>query len=134
MDPGHEAADPCLRSYGLPGRAGRVDRREISQLERRPIGRDDLLADAWLLLVQRRDRLVFLGVLRRMHQGWPIPAGKTIDVRMGYAGFPKEFLRPPRSAPRRRRPFTPVEHWTSMKKGRRPRRPPSRHRRGLTKR
>lgn len=36
----------------------------------------------------------------RMHGPWPIPDGARIQVPMGYAEFPKEILRPPRSSSR----------------------------------
>jgi len=50
-----------------------------------------------------------------MHGEWPIPEGKSVDVPMGYADFPKEILRPPRSMAART--YTNIQRWTTMKKG-----------------
>jgi hypothetical protein len=37
----------------------------------------------------------------RIHRPWPIPGGGTVDVPTGYAVFPKEIVRPPRSVAER---------------------------------
>ena len=49
----------------------------------------------------------------RLHGPWPIPG--TVDVPTGYAEFPKEILRPPRSIAERT--FTNIRRWTVMPKG-----------------
>ena len=51
----------------------------------------------------------------RMHRPWPIPDGATIDVPTGYAQFPREILRPPRSLARRM--FTNIQRWTELDRG-----------------
>ena len=51
----------------------------------------------------------------RLHRDWPIPKGKTIDVPTGYAEFPKEILRPPRSLAEKT--YTNIKRWTVMEKG-----------------
>jgi microsomal epoxide hydrolase len=51
----------------------------------------------------------------RMHGPWPIPDGATVDVPTGYAEFPKEILRPPRSLAART--FTDLRRWTVMPRG-----------------
>jgi pimeloyl-ACP methyl ester carboxylesterase len=51
----------------------------------------------------------------RMHRPWPIPDGRTIDVPTGYAQFPKEILRPPRSLAARA--YTDIRRWTVMPRG-----------------
>jgi microsomal epoxide hydrolase len=51
----------------------------------------------------------------RMHGPWPIPEGKTVDVPMGYAEFPKEILHPPRSLTART--YTDIRRWSVMAKG-----------------
>ncbi len=51
----------------------------------------------------------------RMHGPWPIPDGATIDVPMGYAEFPREILRPPRSLAERS--FTDIRRWSAMPRG-----------------
>ena len=49
------------------------------------------------LLVHRRDRLVVLAVLRAHARAVADPRGRRSSVPMGYAEFPREILRPPRS-------------------------------------
>jgi microsomal epoxide hydrolase len=51
----------------------------------------------------------------RLHGAWPIPEGRTVDVPMGYAAFPKEIRRPPRSIAERT--YTDIRRWTPMPKG-----------------
>lgn len=51
----------------------------------------------------------------RMHGPWPIPAGATVDVPTGYAEFPHEMLRPPRSLAARM--YTDIRRWTVMPRG-----------------
>lgn len=51
----------------------------------------------------------------RLHGTWPIPDGKTVDVPMGYAAFPREIRRPPRSIAERT--YTDIQQWTAMPKG-----------------
>jgi microsomal epoxide hydrolase len=49
------------------------------------------------------------------HRPWPIPDGQTIDVPTGYAQFPAEILRPPRSLAERT--YTDIRRWTVMPRG-----------------
>jgi len=79
------------------------------------ISRDDLLTNISLYWFSGAIGSSFWPYYARMHQGWPIPEGKTIDVPMGYADFPKEILRPPRSLAEKT--YTRIERWTSMKEG-----------------
>jgi pimeloyl-ACP methyl ester carboxylesterase len=51
----------------------------------------------------------------RLHSGWPIPDGARIETPTGYAEFPKEILRPPRSVAERF--YANIQRWTVMKKG-----------------
>ena len=51
----------------------------------------------------------------RMHRPWPIPEGRTIDVPTGYAAFPREILRPPRSLAART--YTDIRRWSVMPRG-----------------
>ena len=44
-----------------------------------------------------------------------IPAGAAVTVPTGYAEFPREILRPPRSVAEKM--FTDIRRWTVMKKG-----------------
>ena len=49
------------------------------------------------------------------HGPYPIPDGRTIDVPMGYAHFPAEILRPPRSLAARA--YTDIRRWSVMPRG-----------------
>ena len=50
------------------------------------------------------------------HNGpWPIPDGRTVDVPMGYAEFPAEIVRPPRSLAERS--FPDIRRWSVMPRG-----------------
>jgi len=51
----------------------------------------------------------------RMHGPWPIPAGRTIDVPTGYAQFPREIIRPPRSLAART--YSDIRRWSVMPRG-----------------
>ena len=51
----------------------------------------------------------------RAHSPWPIPQGARIAAPTGYAQFPKEILRPPRSVAERT--YANIQRWTEMKKG-----------------
>lgn len=50
------------------------------------------------------------------HRGdWPLPDGEQVEVPFGYAAFPREIRRPPRSVAERS--YADIRHWTEMKKG-----------------
>jgi microsomal epoxide hydrolase len=51
----------------------------------------------------------------RMHGPWHVPPGATVDVPAGFAAFPREILRPPRSLAAR--VYTDLRRWTAMPKG-----------------
>jgi len=51
----------------------------------------------------------------RMHRPWPIPEGGTVDVPTGYAEFPREILRPPRSLAART--YRDIRRWSVMPRG-----------------
>lgn len=50
----------------------------------------------------------------RLHGPWPIPDG-GVKVPMGYAAFPREILRPPRSLAARQ--YADIRRWTEMPRG-----------------
>ncbi len=50
----------------------------------------------------------------RQHSPWPIPDG-GVKVPTGYAEFPREILRPPRSVAER--VYTDIRRWTVMPRG-----------------
>ena len=77
--------------------------------------RDEMLADITLYWVTGAIGSSFWPYYARMHRPWPIPEGKTVDVPVGYAEFPKEILRPPRSLAART--YTDIRRWTEMPRG-----------------
>jgi microsomal epoxide hydrolase len=79
------------------------------------VSRDDLLANITLYWLSGAIGSSFWPYYARLHRPWPIPEGKTVDVPVGYAEFPKEILRPPRSLAART--YTDIRQWSVMKKG-----------------
>ncbi len=77
--------------------------------------RDEMLADISLYWFTGAIGASFWPYYTRMHRPWPIPEGTTVDVPMGYAAFPKEILRPPRSLAAQT--YTDIRRWTVMQKG-----------------
>jgi len=77
--------------------------------------RDEMLADISLYWFTGAIGSSFWPYYARMHRPWPIPEGATVDVPMGYAEFPREILRPPRSVAERM--YTDIRRWTRMQKG-----------------
>jgi microsomal epoxide hydrolase len=51
----------------------------------------------------------------RRHGPWPIPDRATVDVPVGYAEFPREILRPPRSLAAGT--FSDIRRWSVMPRG-----------------
>lgn len=79
------------------------------------VSRDDLLANVSLYWFTGAIGSSFWPYYARMHSPWPIPQGRTVDVPTGYADFPKEILRPPRSLAART--YTDIRRWTAMPRG-----------------
>ena len=79
------------------------------------ISKDDMLANISLYWFTGAIGSSFWPYYARMHGPWPIPAGSTVDVPTGYAAFPTEILRPPRSFAERT--FTNIRRWTEMPRG-----------------
>jgi pimeloyl-ACP methyl ester carboxylesterase len=79
------------------------------------VSRDEMLADISLYWFTGAIGSSFWPYYARMHGPWPVPAGKTVDVPMGYAQFPKEILRPPRSLAART--YSDIRRWSVMDKG-----------------
>lgn len=77
--------------------------------------RDEMLADIMLYWATGAIGASFWPYYTRMHRPWPIPEGSTVDVPTGYAEFPREILRPPRSVAGRM--YTDIRRWTRMPKG-----------------
>jgi microsomal epoxide hydrolase len=79
------------------------------------IGRDDMLTNIMLYWVTGAIGSSFWPYYARMHGPWPIPDGARIGVPMGYAEFPKEILRPPRSLAQKM--YSDIRRWSRMPKG-----------------
>jgi pimeloyl-ACP methyl ester carboxylesterase len=79
------------------------------------ISRDRLLANISFYWFTGAIGSSFFPYYARMHRPWPIPAGQTIDVPTGYAEFPREILRPPRSLAART--YTDIRRWSALPHG-----------------
>jgi pimeloyl-ACP methyl ester carboxylesterase len=77
--------------------------------------KDHLLANISLYWFTGAIGSSFFPYYFRMHRPWPIPVGSTIDVPTGYAAFPREILRPPRSLAAQT--YTDIRRWTTMPRG-----------------
>jgi microsomal epoxide hydrolase len=81
----------------------------------RAIDRDRMLADISLYWFTGAIGSSFWPYYARAHGSQLLPPGVTIDVPTGYAEFPCEILKPPRTAAAR--VFTDIRRWTKMKRG-----------------
>lgn len=77
------------------------------------VPRDRMLANIALYWFTGAIGASFWPYYARQHGPWPIP-GK-VDVPMGYAEFPHEMLRPPRSLAART--YTDIRRWSVMPRG-----------------
>lgn len=77
-----------------------------------PIDPDAMLANISLYWFTGAIGSSFWPYHARAHRGWPF---EKVDVPTGYAEFPKEILRPPRSLAATT--YTNVQRWTVMEKG-----------------
>lgn len=76
---------------------------------------DDMLANITLYWVTGAVGSSFWPYYALRHGPYPIPEGAKITVPTGYAEFPREILRPPRSVAER--VYTDIKRWTVMPKG-----------------
>jgi microsomal epoxide hydrolase len=79
------------------------------------IDRDRMLANIALYWFTGCIGASFWPYYARMHGPWPIPDGRTVDVPMGYAEFPREIRHPPRSIAEQS--YTDIRRWTRMERG-----------------
>jgi len=79
------------------------------------VTRDEMLNDIMLYWATGAIGSSFWPYHHRMHSPWPIPEGARIETPTGYAEFPKEILRPPRSVAER--VYGNIQRWTVMQKG-----------------
>ena len=76
--------------------------------------KDQLLANISLYWFTGAIGSSFWPYYARMHGPWPIPDG-SVNLPVGYAEFPREILRPPRSVAQR--VYTDIRRWSVMPKG-----------------
>jgi pimeloyl-ACP methyl ester carboxylesterase len=76
--------------------------------------KDELLANITLYWVTGAIGSSFWPYYARRHRPWPIPDGARITVPVGYAEFPREIVRPPRSLAER---VYNIQRWTRMARG-----------------
>jgi pimeloyl-ACP methyl ester carboxylesterase len=79
------------------------------------VSRDEMLANIALYWFTGAIGSSFWPYHARMHSGWPIPPGESIEVPAGYAEFPKEILHPPRSLAELT--YRDIRRWRCMAKG-----------------
>ena len=79
------------------------------------VSRDHLLANISLYWFTAAIGSSFWPYYARLHGQWPIPTGATVGVPTGYAAFPKEIIRPPRSLAEH--VYTNIQRWTEMPRG-----------------
>jgi pimeloyl-ACP methyl ester carboxylesterase len=79
------------------------------------VSRDEMLANISLYWFTGCIGSSFWPYYARMHGPWPIPEGSTVDVPTGYAEFPREIVRPPRSLAAKT--YTDIRRWSVMAKG-----------------
>jgi len=77
--------------------------------------KDELLTNITLYWVSGAIGSSFWPYYARLHGPWPIPEGARIAVPTGYAEFPAEMLRPPRSVAEK--VYTNIQRWTKMDRG-----------------
>ena len=80
----------------------------------RAFTKDHLLANISLYWFTGAIGASFWPYYARMHGPWPIPEG-GVNIPTGYAAFPREILRPPRSVAERM--YTDLRRWTVMPNG-----------------
>ena len=79
------------------------------------VTRDEMLANISLYWFTGAIGSSFWPYYARIHGPWPIPEEPGVRVPVGYAAFPKEILRPPRSIAART--YKDIRRWTVMPKG-----------------
>ena len=75
---------------------------------------DVILTNVMLYWVTGAINSSFWPYVDRLHGGWRIGADDRVRVPTGYAAFPREITRPPRSLAEQR---YDIVHWTEMERG-----------------
>ena len=76
--------------------------------------KDVLLTNVMLYWVTGAINSSFWPYYARMHEPWPLPDGRRIEVPTAYAAFPHEILSPPRAWAER---SYNIQRWTPMPRG-----------------
>ena len=76
--------------------------------------KDVLLTNVMLYWVTGAINSSFWPYYARMHEPWPLPDGRRIEVPTGYAAFPHEILSPPRAWAER---SYNIQRWTPTARG-----------------
>jgi microsomal epoxide hydrolase len=77
--------------------------------------RDQMLADIAFYWFTGCIGASFWPYYERLHGPWIVPEGRTVDVPVGYAAFPREILHPPRSVAAQT--FSDIRRWSVMPRG-----------------
>jgi pimeloyl-ACP methyl ester carboxylesterase len=77
--------------------------------------RDQMLADIAFYWFTGCIGASFWPYYERLHGPWIVPEGRTVDVPVGYAAFPREILHPPRSVAAKT--FSDIRRWSVMPRG-----------------
>jgi pimeloyl-ACP methyl ester carboxylesterase len=77
--------------------------------------RDQMLADISFYWFTGAIGSSFYPYYFRRHRPWMIPEGASVTAPTGYAAFPREILKPPRSVAEKM--FTNIQRWTTMPRG-----------------
>jgi pimeloyl-ACP methyl ester carboxylesterase len=77
--------------------------------------RDQMLADIAFYWFTGCIGASFWPYYERLHGPWIVPEGRTVDVPVGYAEFPREILHPPRSVAAQT--FSDIRRWSVMPRG-----------------
>jgi microsomal epoxide hydrolase len=81
----------------------------------RALTRDQMLADISLYWFTGCIGASFWPYYERLHRAPLVPPGRTVDVPVGYASFPREIFHPPRSVAER--VFSDIRRWNIQPKG-----------------
>src|SRR5262249_47048859 len=121
VDTGDQAADARFRPHRLPRGAGRMDRGEVSHVERLRRRRGAALLQGrtahqhHAVLGHGRHQLLLLALLRALSRPLaPTGEGKHVGAPPPYGLSPRETVRPPRSWAER---VYNIRRWTVMPAG-----------------
>jgi microsomal epoxide hydrolase len=81
----------------------------------RALSRDQMLADISFYWFTGCIGASFWPYYDRLHGPPMVPEGRTVDVPLGYAAFPREIIRPPRVVAAWT--FSDIRRWTVMPRG-----------------